>query len=311
MDTPVLPKNELQRLRALWSLQILDSDREERFDLLTRLAARTLSAPIALISLLDENRQWFKSRVGLDVQETSRDVSFCGHAINADDIFVVEDATKDERFFDNPLVTEGPKIRFYAGYPLKGPQNHKVGTLCIIDSKPRTLSDADNATLRDLGALVEHQLAASQMASNAPLTELLNRRGFELLAEHSLRLCDREAMAAVLCFVDVEDLDKINETHGHTAGDAALHIISEVLSSTVRASDICGHIADEQFALFLPNTAESTAHELVDRINTELAAACDQADFGFPVAISVNVVRYYRDHHDSIHAMLAQSSSST
>ena len=118
MQTPVIPKDEEERLRALRLLNILDTSDEERFDRLTRLAKRMFGVPIALVSLVDENRQWFKSCIGLEVRETPRDISFCGHSILGDDIFIVNDASSDVRFSDNPLVTDDPNIRFYAGCPL-------------------------------------------------------------------------------------------------------------------------------------------------------------------------------------------------
>jgi len=119
VKTPEYPDNESSRLDTLHALNILDTSHEERFDRLTRLAKRVLGVPIALVSLVDTNRQWFKSKQGLEATETPRDISFCGHAILGDEILVIEDATRDERFHDNPLVTGEPGIRFYAGYPLE------------------------------------------------------------------------------------------------------------------------------------------------------------------------------------------------
>ncbi|MBP7663732.1 MAG: GAF domain-containing protein, partial [Shewanella sp.] len=117
MQLPTIPENELQRLATLRALNVLDTDAEERFDRITRLTRRIFSLPICVVTLVDADRQWFKSRQGLEVTETPREISFCGHAINHDGIFIVNDALKDPRFSDNPLVTEQPHIRFYAGYP--------------------------------------------------------------------------------------------------------------------------------------------------------------------------------------------------
>ncbi|MBC7182565.1 MAG: GAF domain-containing protein, partial [Marinobacter sp.] len=148
MKTPDFPPDEAHRLSALDELALLDTPPEERFDRLTRLAARTLDAPIALVSLVDRNRQWFKSRHGLDAPETARDVSFCGHAILREEPLIIENALNDERFQDNPLVTGTPNIRFYAGAPLHDRHGHRVGTLCVIDRKPRSFTDEDKALLR-------------------------------------------------------------------------------------------------------------------------------------------------------------------
>lgn len=164
MKTPDLPTNERARQTALDHLRILDTPQEERFDRLTRIAARLLDAPIALISLIDRDRQWFKSCVGLGVSETPRGISFCGHAILGRQQLVIEDTREDERFFDNPLVTGDPHIRFYAGTPLHSADGHALGTLCVIDRKPRTLSAEDRQFLRDLADCVEEQISARELA---------------------------------------------------------------------------------------------------------------------------------------------------
>jgi GAF domain-containing protein len=156
--TAPIPPNEKRRLAVLWQYEVLDTVPEEVFDDLTELAARICEAPIALISLVDESRQWFKSRVGTSVSETSRDVSFCAYAINQSDLFIVPDATKDERFAKNPLVTSDPKIRFYAGAPLITPDGHALGTLCVIDKVPRELRADQKQALRILARHVVSQL---------------------------------------------------------------------------------------------------------------------------------------------------------
>lgn len=153
-----LPGTEKKRLKVLWQYDVLDTVPEEVFDDLTELAARICEAPIALITLVDEKRQWFKSRVGLTVKETSRDISFCGHAICQSDLFIVPDATRDKRFSHNPLVTADPKIRFYAGAPLITPDGHALGTLCVIDKVPRQLTDDQKQALRVLARHVMTQL---------------------------------------------------------------------------------------------------------------------------------------------------------
>ncbi len=153
-----IPKNDAQRIKVLWQYDILDTVPEEVFDDLTELAARICEAPIALITLVDEDRQWFKSKVGVTINETSRDISFCGHAIEQSDLFIVPDATQDKRFAQNPLVTSDPKIRFYAGAPLVTPDGHALGTLCVIDKVPRELRPDQKQALRVLARHVMTQL---------------------------------------------------------------------------------------------------------------------------------------------------------
>lgn len=157
MSAPTL-QHEKKRLSVLWQYEVLDTVPEELFDDLTELAARICEAPIALISLVDEKRQWFKSKVGTTVNETSRDISFCAHAIKQSDLFIVPDATKDDRFARNPLVTSDPKIRFYAGAPLITPDGYGLGTLCIIDKVPRELRPDQKQALIILARHVVSQL---------------------------------------------------------------------------------------------------------------------------------------------------------
>ncbi|MGH7205018.1 MAG: response regulator [Nitrospiraceae bacterium] len=169
MIKPALPPDEPKRLAILRELHILDTPAEERFDRITRLAQRLFDVPIVLISLVDATRQWFKSRQGLSVSETARDISFCGHAILHESAMVVPDAQLDPRFADNPLVTGEPHIRFYAGQPLASPDGRKLGALCLIDRRPRQMSASDLQTLRDLTILVQNELHASEL--NQTLTE--------------------------------------------------------------------------------------------------------------------------------------------
>ena len=153
-----IPKNEVKRLKVLWQYDVLDTVPEEVFDDLTDLAAHICEAPVAMISLVDENRQWFKAKVGTSTKETSRDISFCAHAILNDGLLVISDATKDPRFRDNPLVTGPQKIRYYAGAPLVSPDGHALGTLCVLDKKPRKLRSEHLEALRVLAHHVVSQL---------------------------------------------------------------------------------------------------------------------------------------------------------
>lgn len=162
MTPAPLPADETDRLHALRDLLLLDTPPEERFDRLARFAAEQLDTPIALLTLVDGQRQWFKSRVGIDVTETPRDISFCGHAIMKNDLFVVEDASRDPRFADNPLVAGEPHIRFYAGAPLSAPGGHRIGTLCVIDTVPRTLGPVELSILDALRRLANETLAGKE-----------------------------------------------------------------------------------------------------------------------------------------------------
>ncbi len=152
------PVNEEGRIAALEKYAILDTDPEQSFDDLTLLASFVFETPIALISLVDEDRQWFKSRVGIDASETSRDIAFCSTAILQSDVLVVPDALLDERFRDNPLVASDPHIRFYAGAPLINEDGYALGTLCVVDRTPRELAPEQREALKALSRLVLAQL---------------------------------------------------------------------------------------------------------------------------------------------------------
>lgn len=160
-----LPANETERLTELRSLAILDTQPEERFNAIVRLAQQLFQVPIAYIALIDSDRQWFKAKCGLTVDETGREVSFCGHAILESELLLIPDARLDWRFADNPLVTGEPYVRFYAGHPLAGPHGHNIGTLCLADRVPRSLSPADRDILSTLAHMTEEQLKLVELVA--------------------------------------------------------------------------------------------------------------------------------------------------
>ncbi|MBD2655356.1 GAF domain-containing protein [Synechocystis sp. FACHB-383] len=165
MQEAAIPSNEQQRLAHLQNLNILDTPSDEKFERITRLLCRVLDMPVAAISLVDENRQWFKSIRGSDLTETPRGISFCAHTILEDRTLIIPDALSDPRFADNPLVIDSPHIRFYAGHPLKMLDNIHVGTLCVYDTKPREMSDDDIQFLEDLSVTVANELKAYMLKS--------------------------------------------------------------------------------------------------------------------------------------------------
>ncbi|NML29573.1 GGDEF domain-containing protein [Paraburkholderia antibiotica] len=305
MLVPPTPSNESARLDGLQALRILDTSPEERFDRLTRLARRLFGVPIAVVSLIDANRQWFKSCMGLDASETSRDVSFCAHAILGDDILMVPDTLADERFHDNPFVTDEPKIRFYAGCPLTVTNGSKVGTLCLIDTKPRLLDPEDRALLRDLAGMAEQELAAIQLATLDELTQLSNRRGFEVLAQHALGVCKRMDKPASLLFFDLNDFKQINDTLGHAEGDRALQSFAEVLRTALRESDVIGRLGGDEFVVLLTGASSLETHEVTQRLAHLLDARNAEQLRGYQIRFSVGHVSYEPARHDTIAELLA------
>ena len=305
MKIPDTPENEEARLKTLCSLNILDSDAEERFDRLTRLAKRMFSVPIALVCLIDEQRQWFKSCVGLNVRETPRDISFCGHAIFNEKLFVIEDASKDERFADNPLVLESPYIRFYAGYPLHFMDGSCLGTLCIIDTQPRTMDKEDIEALKDLAELAERELAAMQLATLDELTKISNRRGFMMLAQQALKMCVRHSMPASLIYLDLNGFKAINDRFGHAAGDLALVSFAKVLQSFFRESDIFARIGGDEFVILHTNTTVEKAQDSIEQFRLVLDQYNEQTNAGFDLSFCEGIVACDFDKDCSIEVLMS------
>jgi len=309
MKTPDFPQDEETRLNTLKSLDVLDTEPEERFDRLTRMSKRLFGVPIALVSLVDENRQWFKSCVGLDVSETPRDISFCGHAILGSDIFVIPDAAKDERFADNPLVVNEPKIRFYAGCPLRSHNGSKLGTLCIIDREPRNLTEEDLETLRDLASMVERELAAVQLATLDDLTRISNRRGFLSLGQHTLNLSTRQDIPASLAFIDLNNFKPINDDYGHAEGDKALIAFTEQMKSSFRETDLFARLGGDEFVVLFSNSSRESATDAMKRFSKSLEKFNQKANRGYNISFSYGIVEFDPEKHHSIDVLVTEGDS--
>lgn len=172
MEAPLIPENESERQRAVDALGLVGTPAEERFDRITRTASENLNAPISTISIIDRDREWFKSSVGVDKTEGSREHSFCGHTITKGLMFVVEDTKNDQRFSDNPQVVNPPHVRFYAGVTLHDRKTHlPIGAFCIKDTKPRTLKPEELKQLQDYARQAEDELNSASTASGAQKTD--------------------------------------------------------------------------------------------------------------------------------------------
>lgn len=273
MLPPAIPPDETLRLRALRTAQVLDTQADERLDSITRLACKLLETPIALVSLVDAERQWFKSRQGLDVTETPRAVSFCGHAILSDELFVIEDSLRDPRFADNPLVAGEPRVRAYAGYPIKSQLGYRLGTLCVIAHEPRRFSERDREILADLGHLTEQQLRAMALAATDELTQISNRRGLFVLARNILARCDRSGSPCTVLLFDLDKFKRINDELGHEEGDRVLADFARCLLLTVRDADAVGRLGGDEFCALLPDTDDSILGTILARLDQRVAAA--------------------------------------
>lgn len=304
MNKPEKAKDEEKRLRTLRALNILDTGPEERFDRITRMAKRIFDVPIALVSLVDEDRQWFKSSIGFNVSETPRDISFCGHAILGDQIFIIPDTTKDKRFADNPMVINEPHIRFYAGCPLIFVDGSKIGTLCIIDDKPRHFDSDDMQALKDLATTAERELAAVQLATQDDLTNTYNRRGFVMLARHSLNICVRQGIPATLAFLDLDNFKEINDRYGHAEGDKVLIAFADQIKDVCREADLFARLGGDEFAILFVNITKVATEKIFSRFHRTLEHYNQESGKAYDISFSYGIVDFEPDKHQSIESLL-------
>ena len=307
MKKPPKPLNEQTRLDTLKALNILDSIPEERFDRITRLAKRIFNVPIALISLIDEDRQWFLSSIGLDIKETPRDISFCAHAILDDNFFSVSDTTLDSRFNDNPMVTGSPNIRFYAAYPISAHNGSKLGTICLLDNAPRHFSEEDKQLLNDLVRMVEKEINATYLASFDELTMVSNKRGFIAFADSVLSFCNKTSIPASLIYIDLDHFKPINDKFGHDEGDYALKTFSRILLDNFRDSDVIGRIGGDEFAILLANCTLADCQFNLDRLNDTIETYNLTSNKGYKIEFSAGLVEYDFVKHSSINELIKEA----
>jgi len=296
--------DELQRLETLRTLQLLDSAPEERFDRLTRLAKRMFNVPISFVSLIDKERLWCKSVQGMNIVEMPRSTSLCAHAILGDGLFLIPNAKEDERFRDNPLVINDPHIRFYAAYPLKVENGYKMGTLSLIDNKPRNLVPEDQALLKDLASMAEQEIASVQISTLDELTKISNRRGFMSLASHSLNLCKRNHQEASLVLFDLDDFKPINDQFGHAEGDRALIAFSNLLKQEFRDSDVFARIGGDEFIALLIDTGEDKINQILKRFEEATNDYNKKSARGYDLKYSAGFVIKHADETISLDQLI-------
>ena len=322
MPPPALPPNEEERLESLKALRLLDTPLEERFDRITRLAKKALNTPIAVISLVDRDRQWFKSSAGLDDTETSRAVSFCGHAILRDETMVVTDAAVDQRVFDSPLVTGPPHIRFYMGHPIKSPQNNNIGVLCVIDTQPRPADPEEIAVLRDLAFLVERELKAErvELAQKElilqldeakrktlidPLTRLWNRDGITMTLEKRAKYSQASGKPFVIAMLDLDHFKIVNDTHGHPAGDKILRDVAQRLRACAREFDAVGRYGGEEFIIVMPDVDADLGEKVCSRFLDAIGKTYFEIDSNrFPLQASIGFAVCGQENSWSVEATI-------
>ena len=313
-ECPV-PENEVQRLRAVRSYEILDTPPEVDFEALTRIAAHTFGTPGAVIGLLDADRLWFKSKLGLDVQQLDRQIAFCAHAImRPGEPLVVEDLRKDRRFEANPLVVQPPNLCFYAGAPLVDRNGYALGTIAVVDTKPRRLSEAEYVLLNDLSSVVvsvmESRHRANQLTHLAMtdyLTGLPNRVQFEKTLNAEMAHSRRTGELFTVFLMDLDEFKSINDTFGHAAGDEVLREVAGRMTKQIRTEDLLARLGGDEFALFMRQNEDESVEKLARRI-TEVVSAPIVLSTGESVRVGISMgMAKFTDAVNSLDTLLAHA----
>lgn len=274
MKLPGLPENEESRLKSLYMIDLLDTKDDERFERLTRISRKLFQVPIAMINLVDRERQWALACQGLNGREVARDISFCAHAILQDEPLILNDARHDQRFSDNPLVTQAPFIRFYAGYPVRLPDGAIAGTLCLAGSEPREFGEDDIAMMKDVVSIVEDEFEVISLAMTDNLTELYNRRGFYNISQKRFRALQQSGTPFSIFYFDLDKFKPINDIWGHAEGDEVLKVFAECLRQLEGPEDVSGRIGGDEFAVLIAGADRATAFQAKLRDSLNVFNAC-------------------------------------
>ncbi len=262
--------DEAGRLSALKQYDILDSPKEDAFDRITELVKNVFNVPICTVSLVDQDRQWFKSCIGVADGDTPREITFCTHTIQHREPMYIPDTTLDPRFCNSPLVVDGPKIRSYLGVPLSTPDGYNVGALCAIDVVPTSYNPGQIAILKSFAALVVDEFELRRIAQTDYLTGAATRRSFTLELEKSLARFGRTSRPTALIYLDIDHFKRVNDQYGHPAGDKVLKTVSEALTRRLRQTDTFGRLGGEEFGILLENTSSEQAIETAELLRAEV-----------------------------------------
>ncbi len=301
MKIPAIPADEDKRLASLHDSGLLDGGVTERLDRLTRLAKRMFSVQAALITLIDEDTMHFKSSDGFPKDTLPRKISFCGHAILCAEPLIVPDATRDDRFSGNPLVTGEAHIRFYAGHPLRLPDGAVVGSFCLIDRDPRELTDIELDSLKDFATIVEDEFAVMSAATTDELTGLFNRRGFDSLAKFAIYGARRRAEPLTLAWIDLDNFKEINDTWGHAEGDEALKAIASVMTGSLREADLRVRYGGDEFAIVFSDTDEQGAWIAMQHLVEQVEAWNQNSGKPWKLQFSWGVSEFNHDGNGGLH----------
>ena len=264
--------DEPGRQRALDRLEVVGSRSEAPFERIIDIVKTTMNAPICAVSMIDNDRQWFKAFRGLDVDQTPRDIAFCDHAIREERPFIVEDATRDPMFASNPLVLGEPFIRAYLGIPLKLHDGYIVGTLCVIYQEPKIFSVHEINILRNFANLVLGELELRTIAFTDGLTKLLSRKAWTERLGAEIDRATRHPASLSILMLDLDHFKKVNDTYGHDVGDIVLRKTAKVIIEALRKHDLAGRLGGEEFAICMINASERAGLAIAERIRAGIAA---------------------------------------
>lgn len=298
---------ESQRLAYLHSLNIVDSEPEERFDRYTRLAKRLFQVPSAIFTVIDYDREWIKSRQGFALTQIARGVSFCQSDIPKNKAIIIEDTLNDPRFRNNPLADIDPSIRFYASCPIIVEGNYIIGALCLLDDKPHTMSEEDLRILLDLSKMIAAEFDQVQTNTTDALTGLSNRSGFEAIAAHCLHNCQRLECPLSFIFLDIDLLKTINDKYGRREGDFALIEVAEILKDNFRRSDLIARIGGDEFCIVCSGVDETINGILLNRLAESFKARNIGTSAPYALHYSVDVITTHEDDNDTIETLLQEA----
>ena len=262
--------DEEARLSALRRCEILDTPREAPFERITNLVRTVLDVPIATVSLIDSDRQWYKSCVGMSDDILPREHSFCTYTIQSRQPLTVPDTLLDQRFATYPSVTGEPFIRSYLGVPLASPDGYNLGSLCALDTKPRTFEVSQVEVLKSFAALVTDELELRRIAQFDSLTGAETRRSFLLEMAKAISKYKRNRTAAALLAMDIDHFKGVNDSFGHPFGDSVLREVSHVIQSQLRSGDVLGRLGGEEFGILLSDCTPDSALQSAERFRQSL-----------------------------------------
>jgi diguanylate cyclase (GGDEF)-like protein len=297
---------------------------EERFERITRLARRALNVPVAAITCIGGEKQWFKSVAGWAVTELPISHSLCPLTMEENRICVVNDTQADKRTKEHPLVVRKPNFRFYAGYPLQETTGLAVGTLCVFDTKPREFSEEQLCSLHDLGEIARQELLANQLSDAQaqlisklgaarreamfdPLTRVWNRRGSTALLRSAMQKAKEQDSDISVCLLDIDNFKDINDTYGHQAGDQVLRKLAAMLVSSVRADDLVCRYGGDEFLLILPDTGPEDAVRIAERCRRTVSESPVQIREGaLSARVSIGLAARHRGSEITAEELITQ-----